>query len=695
MLQAKRIPSWPAFRTASAILELLDCVTDEQPLILAVEDSHWLDPLSLELLQQLADWVSSRRLLVIVTARRDEVARRWRAEGTYSIRVHELRPLNTFESKKLLQCFRQILDTPHDAAIDELHISASGGNPYHLTELALRVNVHSPQSEVSTSMSGLIKQRLERLHGSSLRVLQATSVLGSYATIQRVLAILQRSAEEMLDCFDELERQGLLESTGQHLSCRHELVASSALEDLGSAATRLLHLRAAQVLSNDQAVEPSLGLLWATAEHWLAAGEYALASEKLKTCAQQSLRLGSPRDAARTLRRAAELPQEVNARIALLLECAEILARSSQWAEVAETLEAMQRITSISPIHGRHDERELLLLESSWFAGTPAAEILGSLAHCLRFEADPVHCLMAAQLALRLCDNTAAADDAHAMFSGVTHLLTREDVPRDLRLEVELVYNSSFGDLDRSARVAREWIGFWRQTPEDPRLIRALHWGALALHIAGHLEEARGLAREAFDAASKRDLPARASAAADALSDIMWHLGDLQQAKTWADEGIRWCRRMGRVMMGSSVLMQGVRVALAQNSYDVADELFRESEAFHGTSTQARSDVWSMGVRLYLQMKLEHERPPAQAVNEFLALFMGTCHLSLMDHLCFIAYDLLRACDRADEARELLTNFISTKRRGVYPLLPPLREAVEAEGVTVSWPLDSSAAPCA
>ena len=99
------------------------------PLIIAVEDLHWIDKLSQEFIDYLIGWVSSTRILLILLYR-PEYVHQWGAKSYYN-RIG----LVHLSSEKSLELVRAILDGGRGAQeLEDLVLARAGGNPLFLEE---------------------------------------------------------------------------------------------------------------------------------------------------------------------------------------------------------------------------------------------------------------------------------------------------------------------------------------------------------------------------------------------------------------------------------------------------------------------------------------------------------------------------------------------------------------------------------
>lgn len=186
--------------------------------VLVVEDIHWADEATLDLLRFLARRVKGLPVLILASYREDELA------ASYPLRVAlgelathrwtqrvELAPLSVSAVRTMAA------DSGLDAA--ELH-RVTGGNPFFLGEV-LRTGL----DRVPPSARDAVLARADRIGPQARQVLSVASLIG--AVVEP--AVLERAADATPDLVDELARSGLLAADATALRFRHE-IARRAVE---------------------------------------------------------------------------------------------------------------------------------------------------------------------------------------------------------------------------------------------------------------------------------------------------------------------------------------------------------------------------------------------------------------------------------------------------------------------------------
>jgi DNA-binding CsgD family transcriptional regulator/tetratricopeptide (TPR) repeat protein len=215
---------------AAAIEEL----TGPPPTVLVVEDVHWADDATLDVLGYLARRVHTLAAMLVLTVRDEEVTTdhpvaRMLGQMT-GIPTHRLAlsPLSPAAVATLAA------GTSWDGTA--LH-ALTGGNPFFVTELLASVHASDGGDALPVTVADAVLARCQRLGADTRATLECLSVIPGQVGFDLAEALLG----DRLDCLAEAERHGILEVRGDGLAFRHELARRAVERSLPAILRRTLN----------------------------------------------------------------------------------------------------------------------------------------------------------------------------------------------------------------------------------------------------------------------------------------------------------------------------------------------------------------------------------------------------------------------------------------------------------------------
>lgn len=233
-------------RTFEVLRTLLLRISVRTPLVIVVEDVHWIDRTSEEFLAALIERLIGARVLLITTCRPGYRAP-W-IDHSYVTQV-TLAPLVPADSVRIVES----VDVAHRVSADvaEEILSKAEGNPFFLEELARTVTEHGPGTKViPNTVHGVIMARLDRLADHAKRLLQTASVLGREVPLT-LLRRVWRGADFEPELAELSRLEFLYERPGGDETVyvfKHALTQDVAYDSLLARQRRELHLDAARAL---------------------------------------------------------------------------------------------------------------------------------------------------------------------------------------------------------------------------------------------------------------------------------------------------------------------------------------------------------------------------------------------------------------------------------------------------------------
>jgi class 3 adenylate cyclase/tetratricopeptide (TPR) repeat protein len=269
-------------RTLNALADQLIGLAGQQPVLFIVEDAHWIDPTTLELIELCLDRAASAPVFLLITAR---------PSFDYSFGSHAIvtrLALNRLGREQIMAIVDRLSGgKPLPAEIlDELVIKTDGV-PLYVEELTKAV-LESGVTGIPASLHDSLMARLDRIPDVK-EVAQIAAAIGRGFDYKLLVSIANRSEADLESCLGKLTEAELIFCRGKPpeatYTFKHALVRDAAYESLLKSRRQELHGKIAKVLETEFSAtaeaQPELlayhyteaGLLMAAGEKWLKAGD--------------------------------------------------------------------------------------------------------------------------------------------------------------------------------------------------------------------------------------------------------------------------------------------------------------------------------------------------------------------------------------------------------------------------------------
>ena len=290
---AELSPEALQYQTFEVIGGLFERLAEDGPLVVWVDDLHWADASSVQLVERLLGVTERAAVLLIASQRAERDHASWSVKETaarefpHLYREIALEPLSGDADAELLYALVGRNTLPPE--LERRALTDAEGNPFYLEEIVrsladagalVRHNGryrfdHDVPFEIPETVEKVILARIDRLSPACHTLLTAASALGRRFTLPLLEGVVDGDAS-LADALHELQRLDLVRTARRwpqpEYRFKHALIQEAAYRTMLGQRRRDLHRRAAEWLERHHAANQDevLGLL---AHHWRAAAD--------------------------------------------------------------------------------------------------------------------------------------------------------------------------------------------------------------------------------------------------------------------------------------------------------------------------------------------------------------------------------------------------------------------------------------
>jgi class 3 adenylate cyclase/tetratricopeptide (TPR) repeat protein len=284
----------------------------KQPTLIWVDDVHWIDPSSAELLQELVKRLADTAVLVALTGR--SFPKSPNLPSTEN--AIELGQLSLDECYELARA----IPRAQDLSDEELKraVEAADGVPLFVEYLVLSLvdqkeqasNASRRHGDLPLTLAAMISERLDRV-ADGRRVVQAAACIGRPFTADFLAALLQENAQSVVEPLEALIDAEILRSNREaRFEFRHALLQRAAYESMVQSERRATHANIVKQLQHDSAAGPFVPEL--IAYHLTASAQFQEAIKTWLDAGASAARRSAHIEAVEDLRRGLSLLNEIS-----------------------------------------------------------------------------------------------------------------------------------------------------------------------------------------------------------------------------------------------------------------------------------------------------------------------------------------------------------------------------------------------
>jgi class 3 adenylate cyclase/tetratricopeptide (TPR) repeat protein len=530
-------------RYISLIKRLLSQQAKISPLLVIIEDLHWLDLQSADVVDAIGSLTEDNPIFLLCTSRPEGVTADWRE------REHTLLPLGNLDLDAARELMKSLL--PSDVLSERLILEIQNktqGNPFFIEEIirsqrwdALSTREKNDANLIEATMPSTIKMaiadRIDRLSQLEKKVLQILAVVGMKCRVFLLTKLMPSQQEEIMDVLEALQVLGFVVPSNPdnqpHVQFVHVLIQEVAYSSLLSGQRAGLHESIADTIKAEYA-ELTQEILPELAYHYQQSTNDGKAVEHLRLAGESAIQRSAHQEAQNYLKLG----------LARLEKARKLSDRLPQFAHIWLSLGVSLQVTL-----GYAAEEVRTAYEHAVDYGEKA-QVLSQLLEALRgygiFNIVRANYAEAARIADRL-KRFAKGDAAFALEHLILHGLS----------------SSYRGDLDNAAKYYKKGIAI-SSSPLASTTIQysgyspgiCYSYYALNRLFAGRLRLARDYAEKGLEVASANGIPIAVAQSRGMLAHVLFCFREFPRAEelnllniAFADEnGFAYWSLLGRLL---------------------------------------------------------------------------------------------------------------------------------------------------
>jgi len=567
------------FSVLHALYWVLAGLAERRPLLLAVDDAHLADTVSLESLTFILPRLEELPVLLVLTCRTGEATdpALVRLLGDPAVEHLAPAPLSAGATTELVE---GLLDRGLDPSFAAACHEVTGGNPFLVTELARELGeravepvasqVDSVRNLAPERVSQMVLARIARLPAEAMELARAVAIFGDDGDWPLTLELAGLDPEAGRRAADALRRAAILDP-GQSLRFVHPLVRNAVYADFPAGQQATAHAAAAALLRERGAPPERVALQHLVGER---RGDSA-ATASLLAAGRRSLADGAPRSAVTYLTRALHEPPPPDSRLEVMTELLAAGVRAADQDALAAVESELRVAIEHDPagtrdvaiqlplgmvLRGRFEEAAKLL-ESSVLAAAEEGDVESA------FKLD-------AQLRMiGMAFPAAPAVDLQRYLGEI-----EPDSPAG-RLAAAIEARSAVmnGSRHEAVEAAKRALGNGCSLfEEEPEMVSAMA-SVLILMISEEMEEARRAAERALEIARERNSAPEITRAWLLRGIVDWGAGDLVASESDLRQARELARLAGILPLGLLCAGSLALVLVERDELESAEAILEES----------------------------------------------------------------------------------------------------------------------
>lgn len=663
----------PALKNQSirhSIIDLIAAIADERPIYFIVEDIHWIDDASWEIMSDLVQRISTMRVFMVGTSRYLTIRAERPERVPLGLHVRALPFLSRSEAGALTQAIGHELTARISSDTEEWITGCSEGSPLMLRALVEHW-VHTGEAGgIPPSLAHLLDYRLDRLSGTALRALQTICLLSRFASLDRIKGTLQLPSHELLDALEQLESNSCLQSNQASLVVSHDLVGQAALKRLSPLVEASLRSAISEVLDAEFQENKDHTVLVEALRHCAMSNRPDAICRLLARYENFLPSLGQPALLLEITSRAkgsgsSWLSERQLSRIAARLE-----SENGEFGRALAFVPGEQTLRSAVELLSAEEVDEGLSFIESAFRSDPVSDaselgaFAGNVATCM--NTDLQQRVRAADIGLVIAANTCDEVLARRCYFGLG--LDEKAIQHSVQTQkIGLLYHSVFGKVETADSIARSIFHRAISAKPSTTVITEIGRAGFVFKMIGKPADAenafiraRGIA---YDLESRR----LAEYPVWQLAQLSLELGNTLQSNSWTHELLELASANNDEQSNSFIHSHLCLFHLSNGDIQQAQDYLDRCKRALPRIPHVRSLAFSLALEMTLRLADETWIPSDDVIDVAIDRFNRTASFAASDLLASAIGEGLFRRDEFSIGESLLRRYLGEMRRELCP----------------------------
>jgi DNA-binding SARP family transcriptional activator len=654
-----------------AVVDLFAAVSEERPIFLLAEDVNWLDDASWEVLADVIQRVNEMRVYIVLTSRFATIREERPARLPTPLTYRRLLPL---AEDALLSLVRGAADehgvsVPED--VERWIIRGCEGNPLMFRALLEHWSATGNADGIPPSLNALIDQRVDRLNTHAQQALNAISLLGAFASLERIKVVLEYPVHELVHSLDQLELSGCLSTSNASLVVTHNLVKQAALRRMSPLIEAALRAAIGEKLEAEYMRTGDTVILHEALMHVELSGRPEVLHQFITKFDESLLEGGRPNGVTRAINTLlTTTPHLFEDRRFVILQRRLDTQAGAYRSAVSNYLGTIEIPTDIRK-YSVPDVEELIAIVASAHRADPAID-REELARFSSVVANQTHLpiatrIRAAEVGLTITANTCDGNTAAICYSALQSEL-QDSGYSDASLRLRLLYHAIFGELSTAEAVAREIVDRCERRPSSTTVAEDLSRAAFAFRLCGDGDRATSLFSKHFEMAER--LGARRLGLYSA-----WQIAQIELERGDRSRVLYWNQRLAEIVAEENdpistcfVIGHFCRCAIDEKDQTAARRYLKIAKAGQPKLPTVKASAYVIALELGCELLKKDWQPSDALLEEAIQRHRQTCRFATTDFLTAVLAEAMLRRGSKIQAAEMIDDYTRNARRERGPL---------------------------